>query len=309
MSLFKKGVILAALGFQGLLHAGVSPTFVVPEQYKATQPAVLLPADANAVKKDDGAIVLEAENLLVLNDQIDEKSVSKLIQTAIEKSYKLPEGQPLYLFLSSPGGDVVAGNHLLSALRGLGREVKTITSFSASMAFITVQGLGERIVMEDGVLMSHRARGGMEGQFPGELDTQVAFWKRYIGLLDEMSAKRIGITAEELLKKHYDEWWTEGPDAVAANTADRVAHIRCGRSLVGTKVEEVNALFFVANVTFSLCPLVQAPIKVEVKKGSSGGFFMSDEKINDYVDARFSDKRRFLREYIMTNKFKEFLSK
>ena len=135
-------------------------------------------------------------------------TVSKLIQEATEKSMKLPDGEPLYLFISSPGGEIVAGQHLISALKGLGREVKTITSFSASMAFMTVRGLGERLVTRDGVLMSHRPRGGMKGQFPGELETQLAFLKKYTNMLLEIEANRIGLTADEMQKKYYDEWWT-----------------------------------------------------------------------------------------------------
>ena len=311
MSFLKKSVLALMIGspITSLYAAEVPVTINVPEKYKAE-------SDQKSPKAKDDAIILEKANTIVLNDQVSEETVSLIIQEATEKSAKLPEGEPLYLFISSPGGEIVAGNHMISALQALGREVKTITSFSASMAFMTVQGLGERLITRDGVLMSHRPKGGFKGQFPGELETQLAFWKRYTGMLMEMAAKRIGISAEELQKKHYDEWWTAGQDSVNQRAADKVVNVRCGRTLIGKEDKDVSFFIWKFRVTFSTCPLVQAPLKIEQIKNDTDTKAKKDTKVkniseeeaNDYIQARFYDKTRFLYEYIMTGKYEDFLN-
>jgi len=117
-------------------------------------------------------VEITAENSVVLRGAMTELSTSKVLSEIILKDRDLPAGEPLYLYIDSPGGEIVSGTQMIEGIKGLSREVITITQFSASMAFITVQSLGKRLIMPSGVLMSHRAKGGVEGQIPGEMDTR-----------------------------------------------------------------------------------------------------------------------------------------
>jgi ATP-dependent Clp protease, protease subunit len=254
-------------------------------------------------------VVLSEANTVVMRYAFTDESVSKVILELVTKSAALPAKQPMYLFLDSPGGSVIAGNNLINAVKGLGREVKTITSFSASMGFITVQNLGERLVLEDGILMSHRATGGVSGQFPGEIDTRYLFWKKYLKNLLEPVAKRVGMTGDQLERKHYSEWWTTGEEAVAQNTADRVVTVKCDETMLSTKEETVSTFFGPLVVTWAKCPLVKAPLAVKMEQISF--INMTDSERRDFMNAinlYFYNKQNFLKEFIMTGKFSQLFN-
>lgn len=262
-----------------------------------------------AVQAKPDVIELTARNTVMLQGVMTSESTSKVLYEIMQKSEKLEADEELYLFVDSPGGDVVAGLDLIQGIQGLDREITTITSFGASMAFITVQNLGDRIVMPNGVLMDHRAKGGVAGQIPGEVDSRYKFWKIYLQDAIRGVAKRLGMSVAALEAKHRDEWWTEGYNAVDEGTADRVALVRCGKSMMGSHVEEVNTFFGTLQVTWSDCPLVKAPLKVDREKID---FFKMSEteqvEFNQAIDANFYDREEFLREFVLTGKYRKYFN-
>ena len=249
-------------------------------------------------------VVLSEENTVVLHSVMTDDTTSKVLAEILEKDASLAAGKPIYLFLDSPGGSVVAGLDMIQGIQGLGREVKTITSFAASMAFITVQSLDERIIMPHGVLMSHRAKGGVDGQIPGEMDSRYWFWKKYLNNALKQTAKRLGMSVEQLQNKHRDEWWTSGSNAVAEHTSDRVALVKCDSSLVGTMQEEVQTLFGPLKVTWSKCPLVKSPLKIDMKGIAVKKMNALERQDFDIaIKELFFDQPGLLRDFVMSGKY------
>lgn len=254
-------------------------------------------------KLKKGTLILSARNTVTLRTAFTSGSVSHVVAQILEKDKILNKREPIYLVLDTPGGSVGAGLDLIEAVKGLDREVRTVTTFAASMGFITAQSLGKRYITETGVLMSHRARGGSRGQIPGELNTRVNFWTKYLKEVDKGVAKRLGITADELLQKHYDEWWMGGTEAVDAGAADKVVKVRCGRSLSGTYNQIVRTRWGNLKVTWSSCPLVKAPLKT-ARAFQVWGMTENEVKdLNRAVHTMFFDKTAFLYEYVLTNKY------
>lgn len=249
-------------------------------------------------------VVLSDKNTVIMRYAFTDESVSKVIVELLQKSAALPPNEPLYLFMDTPGGSVTAGMDLIQAVKGLGREVKTITAFAASMGFMTVQNLGERIIMPYGVLMSHRASGGVQGQIPGEIDTRYVFWKTYLKRMASDVAERLDMSVEEYEAKHWNEWWISGEDAVSEDVADTLANVKCDGSMSGVTKETVSTLFGPLNVTWSKCPLVKAPLSVTM--ANIKFTTMSDSEKKGYleaVSAYFYNKQEFLRDYIITGKY------
>lgn len=246
---------------------------------------------------------LKTANTVILRTAVDENSVSTAINQLLIKSSLLPPGEPIYLFIDSPGGSVTDGMLLIQAAKALDREVKTITNFAASMAFITVQNLGERIILPYGVLMSHRATGIVRGQQPGELDTRYLFWNIYLTNVDTDTAKRLGLSAKDLVNKHANEWWIVGTNAVHEKAADKVMLIRCGKDMSSTYKEDMGTVFGNVVVEWSNCPMVLVPLKIDL---SGIRFFaMSDietREFNASIRMYFYDKRAYLTNYTMKGK-------
>lgn len=219
---------------------------------------------AQVVQTTDGKIVtLTKDNTITLNDAFYGDTVAKLAKRAKELDARTESSDPIYLVLNSPGGSIDAGLELIENLNSLRRPVKTISIFSASMGFQTVQGLkGERLVTKDGTLMSHKASGGFYGEFPGQLDSRYAYYLRRITRMDEQVVKRTNgkMTLQNYRNLIENEYWCDGQDCVDKGFADRVTTAQCDKSLEGTRKEVwYRDIFFgmVLEIIVSLdkCPL------------------------------------------------------
>lgn len=209
-------------------------------------------------------IDLNEDNTLIMNKEFKMESVSTVLSKAFELSNKNPNKE-LYLIMDSPGGSVVAGMNLLEGLKALPNKIHTVTFYSASMGYQTVQNLGTRYITPYGILMSHRAKlGGLSGQIPGELDVRLKFYKDLIKQLDITTAKRVGMTLEDYSKLIHDEYYAIGHDAVKAGHADEVVTVKCSDKLAKETVTEVyRTLFGSYDVEWSKCPVIRFPVSIK----------------------------------------------
>lgn len=209
-------------------------------------------------------ITLTKDNTIVLDQPVDEMSTGKTLQQAIDMDAKLPSGDPIILVLNTPGGLIEEGLMLKAGLKGLNRPVKTLTLFAASMGFQLVQGLGERLIVPNGTLMAHKARGGFRGEFPGQIDSRYAYYLRRLEKLDEEVVARTKgkYTLETFRNLYENEYWVEGADAVEHGFADKLVTARCDQSLSGTKHTDIDFFGFLIRVVQSQCPINQGLIDI-----------------------------------------------
>jgi ATP-dependent Clp protease protease subunit len=191
------------------------------------------------------AVTLTLDNTIAINDEFDGHSVSQIAKKARELDARIPSGDPIYLVINSPGGSIEDGLELIENLSNLRRPIITISLFSASMGFQTVQALGERYVTKMGTLMSHRATGGFYGQMPGSLGTRYAFYLRRVLKLDENAVRRSKgkLTTASYATLIQDEFWCDGQDCIDKGLADKIVSPSCDKSLTGfTSVSVFQAL-------------------------------------------------------------------
>jgi ATP-dependent Clp protease protease subunit len=208
------------------------------------------------------SVVLTKDNTIAINDVFWSDTVSVIIKKAKELDARVQSSDPIYLVINSPGGSIDAGLELIENLKSLKRPVHTISIFSASMGFQTVQGLGDRLVLANGTLMSHRARGGFYGEFPGQLDTRYQYYLKRVLRMDELAAKRSGgkLTLDAYHRLIQDEYWCDGQDCVNQGLADRVTSAQCDKSLEGTSQVSVFQDIFMGHTIelkaeYDNCPL------------------------------------------------------
>lgn len=227
-------------------------------------------------------IVLTKDNHIVFSGVVDDSSVAKAQIQLGQLSKNLHSFQTIYLVLDTPGGSISAGNLFIDYAKSLPQNIKPICIFCASMGYHFFQSFGERIVYGSSTLMSHRASlGGLSGQVPGELESRLANIKAVLQQMDEVTAKRVGLSVEAYRKLIHDELWLDGKSAVNLGHADRIAKIRCSQDLVdGVKSESVNSMFGTVDLTFSTCPLITGYLSASL---SIGNTFRSKAEAIQYV--------------------------
>jgi ATP-dependent protease ClpP protease subunit len=199
----------------------------------------------------------------------------------------LKKSEPIYLILNTPGGSISDGLELIDVIHGMDRKVHTITMFAASMGFQIAQNLNDRLITESGILMSHRAKGGMQGEFggqePSQLSNRMSMWTRRIKALDEQTVKRTNgkQTLASYTNAYENELWLTSQEAVAGGYADRVVTAKCDQSLNGSKNQDINGYFGMKlSVTFSNCPLVTGPLAINVFIKTRDGFVLLSDFVN-----------------------------
>lgn len=250
-------------------------------------------------------IELTEKNTVVFRGVVDSGTVSKAQSDLLALHLTLPKGEPVYLFLDTPGGDIEAGMDFINFAKSLNREVKTITSFAASMGFMMAQQLDERLILPGGILMAHRAHIGLEGQIPGEFNTRSDFFLKLITREEEIVAKRLKLSHSNYAKLIHDEYWVHGSDAVEQKAADKVVDVVCSKELLKSSHEETVRVFvFSVKVTFSNCPLIHGPLAVAKPEDVLAKLYPYEaSQINNVISDLFTNKVSFVHNYITNGEY------
>jgi ATP-dependent protease ClpP protease subunit len=210
-------------------------------------------------------LTLTSDNHVVLNDEINGKTVS----TFLKDFLNLKEDNRI-VFISSPGGSVTDGMHLIQVVRdekaaNKDLHISCYVDEAASMAFGIVQAIcDERLGGSTSTLMQHQAAYGVSGT-DNQIVSRIKMISSILKVLDSIQAKRIGITVEELRRRSSDEWWTVGQEAVSSHVLDNLSPIVCSKDLLNEKKNvKFASLFGSGTAVFSKCPLLSAPVDVSM---------------------------------------------
>jgi len=249
-------------------------------------------------------ITLEASNTVVFRGPVTAESVGKAMAELKAISSKVSHKTPIYLVLDTPGGSVFDGLDFIDFTKALPQEVHTVTLFAASMGFQIAQNLNRRYITRNGILMSHRASlSGLTGQIDGEFETRYRMIKRAVDYLDVRAASRMKLSVKTYKSMIYNEYWVRGFDAPRENAADQQIMLRCGKSLDGESIEYVQSFFGMVRLTFSNCPMIRAPLKVDFS-GLVSGIEDPQNFKNNFMMA-FTNQSRFVERFVVNNEFRK----
>jgi ATP-dependent protease ClpP protease subunit len=228
-------------------------------------------------------ITLEKGDFFTFSGEVNASTVStsmKDLLFLLDERENYVESKPLYLILDTPGGEVTSGNQFIETITSLEQPVDSIVIFAASMGFHFTQNTNKRYIVNSGVLMSHKMRGGVEGEFgqpDSQLDKRYELWKGISRRMDEAVVKKNGkMNLEQYWKLVENEYWCEGQKCVNDGFADEVVQVRCGKTLKGSSE-------FKASLSF-----MGMPITVTAKKPNCPLFPMYD------IDVKFGNEKKAL---------------
>ena len=128
--------------------------------------------------------------------------------------------EPIYILINSPGGSVLDGAMIISAIEAAKGPVNTICiELCASMAAMIHQYGTNRLVLNRSFLMFHPASGGVEGEVDKSF-SRLSSMRRFIGKMEENVALRSKLSYDDYKRKSGVELWLDAEDALNNKFAD-----------------------------------------------------------------------------------------
>lgn len=221
--------------------------------------SIIFTAACLSAESDRTTILLTPDNTVNLRGEVNDESADAAARAVLLMDAKRKDSSIIYLVIDSPGGSVTAGESLIEAVKTV-QNLKTITLSAASMASAIVQALeGERLIVESGMQMYHRAQGQVKGYFEdGKVESRLAFYKSLIRGMEQRNADRMKMPLKDYKEKIRNEWWLTAHDSIAARAADRIVNIKCSAELLGMyEITVLNMIIFQIPIKQSACPLIK----------------------------------------------------
>lgn len=216
-----------------------------------------------SITADAKTLTLNKDNTIYLYGKMTKKSTTDATLQGQKLDSRLPSDNPLFLVLYSGGGHVSPSLKMIDSLNGLNRPVHTITVFSGSMAFHTVQNLKKRYLLRNGVLFTHQGLFYIRGTAPyGTLKEKFDSIYRLIWKMDSRVVKRSKgkLTIKSYQKLYKNDHRCYGTDCLKYGFADQVVNVRCDESLSGSREQlagqrHIMGIHVKLMLIYSKCPL------------------------------------------------------
>jgi len=215
----------------------------------------------NKLEHHTELVKLNNNNFVMIRGEINSQLASKFIND-IQKI----EEENIYVYISSPGGSVIDGFHMIEiidALKLMNKSISCIAQNANSMAFAIFQTCSNRYILSSSILMQHQLSLTINGQYEN-IKTKLNLINSINELLLERQYKRINMNKDEFITKITSDWWIFGKNAIELNIADKIVNVICDKELINqTEKEELDLpLFGKIVLEFSKCPLVLYPNKI-----------------------------------------------
>lgn len=169
---------------------------------------------------------LSSANIITLYGEIGPESTQGVLTQLA--NFNKDNDKPIYLLLNSPGGSVLDGAHIMTAIQNSKNPVYAVNmDMCASMCFMILEHASVRMALDRTILMAHPA--SLTLMYQGEIDkvvSRMTFLKRFVDKMDHYIAKRSGSTYEQFKLKSSKELWLDSEDALKSNLLDQIVEVR-----------------------------------------------------------------------------------
>lgn len=226
---------------------------------------------------------LKEGNFFAITSSFDQRLLDNFTEKVLNYS-----GDELYIYFNTPGGSVIALSRMARLMKSSNIKFTCVANFAASAGFMLFQHCDKRILLSDGVLMSHNWSGGFQGEGPRIL-TMFNTIQSLIDTLEAVAIEKMNVDRDQYLALINNNLWMTEKLATKYAAIDEVSdRISCSKKLVRKKVliGYTRAGFFGPGkaVYKSGCPLIQ---KVYAKVVNENGVqYIGMKNTNTFKEAQ-----------------------
>lgn len=205
-------------------------------------------------------IELKKDNFVSLRETIDQDVSSRLLAklNTIEAKH-----DTLYLYINSPGGDVMAGFEIINYIKSLqdrSKQVICIAHNAMSMAFAIFQYCTHRYILYAATLMQHQMSLQVKGKLY-DLNSRMQYLNVIENKINQDQATRLNMSLTNFTKLIQNDWWLYAEEILQQKAADKVVSLSCAFDNYEENVV-IQTLFGDVQLKYSACPLINYPLQV-----------------------------------------------
>jgi ATP-dependent Clp protease protease subunit len=223
-------------------------------------------------------IELKKDNFISLREPISQESSARLLSKLnnIESKH-----ETLYLYINSPGGDVLAGLEIINYIKSLqqrNKKVICIAHNAISMAFVIFQYCSHRYILYSSTLMQHQMYLGIKGKLQ-EINSRMSYLNILETKLNQEQALRLNMSLPDFTQIIQNDWWLYGDSIIYNKAADEIISFFCSFENYEETVS-INTLFGDVTIKYSACPLINYPIDIKFPSLNLG-----EERKKEFMDS------------------------
>lgn len=216
--------IISTLAIIGLVNKNSAKNELTVEAKDVASPIVPLlinpptaPEKAQNKKKTIRRLSINPSRTLTVYNEVTQETeeVGKQITALSKKSQ-----EPIVILINSPGGSVLSGEKVVSAIEASRADVYTVcTGVCASMAAIIHAYGTKRLATDRAVLMYHDAATMLGGRI-SEMLNLLNLIRRKLDKTNHYIANRSKLSYQELLSLEANNFWIDSEDAMEKGLVD-----------------------------------------------------------------------------------------
>ena len=207
------------------------------------------------------SIELKKDNFVSMREPITQDSSSRLLSKLNQIETK---HETLYIYINSPGGDVIAGFEIINYIKSLqqrSKKVICIANNAISMAFVIFQYCSMRYILYSSTLMQHQMVSELQGKIY-DINSKISYLNTLENKLNQHQATRLNMTLDNFTKLIQNDWWLYSTNIINNNAADKIVSFYCSFDNYD-EVVTINTMFGDIIVKYSVCPLINYPIDIK----------------------------------------------
>lgn len=250
-------------------------------------PKILLALLFLAIPIKPELIELKKDNFVSLRETINQDSSSRLLSklNSIENKHNT-----LYLYINSPGGDVMAGLEIINYIKSLQSRTKQVICIAhnaMSMAFVIFQYCSQRYILYSSTLMQHQMALVVKGKLY-DINSRMSYLNSLELKINQDQATRLNLSLANFTRLIQNDWWLYAEDILINKAADKIVSIFCSFDNFD-ETNTVNTLFGDVTIKYSACPIINYPLHI-----SFPTLNFSDDKKSEFMDTHI----HFMKKYI-----------